>query len=126
MSVAFQADQADGPVARLSASVSAEQLETQRVTNERGDVLGGARIRQVAPHRGLGEQQVVLDQGTDHSDIFWREPHAWRHPFHEHDADLGVVARIALSDVVQQRTHQQEIRSRYGAHELAGVGDRLQ
>ena len=44
---------------------------------------------------------------------------------HELHADLGVVARIALADVVEQRAEHEQIGSVGARHERRGVGARL-
>ena len=86
-----------------------EQLEPHRVTDEGGDVLCSSGISQIAPRRGFGEEQVMFHHRTDHCDVVGREAHARCHAVDEHDADLGVVDRVAFADVVEQCAHQQQV-----------------
>ena len=104
----------------------AQQLEPERIADERSDILRSDGVAEVAPHRRLGEQQVVAHQRPDVLDVVMREAHPWCDPVDQLHAGVRVIPRLALAEVVQERAHQQQIGSIHGAHEFAGVGHRLQ
>ena len=44
----------------------------------------------------------------------------------EHDAVVGVVAGIALAQVVEQRAHEQQVGATHRAHDVVGARHRLE
>ena len=100
---AFQGPQAEGPVARLSASVErGEEVEGQPVAGGAGDAGDGGRVVEVAPGGRVGQQQVVAHQVDEDRDVGGREAHAGRDALDDLHADGRVVAGEALADVVQR------------------------
>lgn len=83
-----------------------------------GDRADGRRVVQVAPGRGVDQQQVVPYEGAQYVDVprVEADPHGDvtrdRLPRH------GVVPRPALADVVQESGHQEQV----GAADPAGEG----
>ncbi len=99
----------------------------------RGEVVGDARVGEIAPRRDLGHQQVVAHEPGDDLAPFAVEPDAPHHAERDVGADLRVVTGKSLADVVEERTEQQELRTPAGARDdavepgvagLAGVEQR--
>jgi hypothetical protein len=86
-----------------------QQVERVGGADGVGHVLCRARIGQVAARGGLGEQQVVLHERPDDGVSSAGKPMRAGDHVDQLDADIGVVTRIALADVVQQCTDQQQI-----------------
>ena len=96
---------------------------------ERGDAVGDeadrALVGQVAPRRHLGQQEVVAHHVLEDGDVVDDEPHPLADRAHDPDADLGVIARIALPDVVEEHAGHEQIRSRHPIDERRRVRRRL-
>ena len=113
-SSAFHEPHADGPVASESASVSAcEQLEHERrQPTALGHRCDGAVVVEVAAGGDVGQQEVVAHHAcSEHLDVVGRQAHPRADALDELDADLGVIAGIALADVVQQRAEHEQVGS---------------
>ena len=63
-----------------------------------------ARVLDVAAAGYIDQQQVMLTQTLERVDIIDSESHVRRDRVNENYAHFGVIAGIALADVVQQRT----------------------
>ena len=110
-SPAFHAPQAEGPVARLSASVRApSRWRVDAVAGGPGHAGDGGRVIEVAAGGGVGQQEVVAHEVDEHVDVVGREAHPGGNALDDLHADLGVVAGEALADVVEQRADEQEVR----------------
>jgi hypothetical protein len=68
----------------------------------------------------------MLDERVDHRDVLGRERHPRRDRVDDLRSHFGVVPRIALADVVQQRADEEQVGSRDITQELPGVHHRLQ
>ncbi len=125
-SSAFQSLQAAGPVAMESASVSASSsCSERRLADPLGDPADGALVGEVAPGRDVGQQQVVADHLGELGDVVGVVAHALADAGDDLDADVDVVARVALADVVQQRAHHEQVGAVDPVDEGRGVGRRL-
>ena len=69
---------------------------------------------------------MVLDEPGDRRDVVGREPHPPTDARGDLDAGLGVIATGSLADVVQERRHQQEVRSGDPRREDGGGRRRLE
>ena len=102
--------QAAGPVARLSASVSAASSpsvsRSPTASATASMVAGSSRSRRVATS---GSSRWWRTIACEHRDVVGREAHAGPDRGEQLDADLGVVARVALADVVQQRAEHEQV-----------------
>ena len=101
-------------------------MQPLEVADGRRHVGRGARVGQVSTCRRLGQQQMVLDHRPHDRRVLAAEPHARQHRVDDLHADVGVVARVALADVVHERADQEQVGATDRAHELVGVGDRPQ
>ena len=82
-------------------------------------------VVEVAAGRNVGQQQVLLDH-QDHSvDVIGLVPHAPHDRRTEFHADDRVLTRIALADVVQQRSHDQEVGAGHSIGQAGGEGHAL-
>ena len=73
------------------------------------DVRHRRRVVEVASGGGVGQQQVVAHERDQDLGVLRAETQPRRQVGDDRDARLGVVARPALADVVQQRTDQQQV-----------------
>ena len=124
---AFQAPQADGPVALLSASVSAasrcsvSRLPAARAT--RAMVVGSSRSRRVAVS---GSRRWWRTRSTSTVDVGGREPHPRGDAVDHLHADRRVVAGESLADVVQEGADEEEVGPLDRVGELGGQRGRLE
>ncbi len=84
-------------------------MQRRRRPNLLDDGADGARIVEVATRGGIRQEQMVLHHGHEGLHIGCGETHAETDRGHEIHADLGVISRVALADVVQEGAHQQEV-----------------
>ena len=124
-SSAFQDPHADGPVAIESASVSAASSSSTSWCNGLGHTGDGGVVAQVAPCGDVGQEEVQADEGSEDLDVPRRQPHAMSDAVNELDADQRVVAGIALSEVVEQRTQDEQVRPVDTVSQPRGIGRRL-
>ena len=98
---------------RVGLGQGVQQLEHLRRADGVGDGARRRRVGEVAAGRGVGQQQVVLDEGHQHVDVRGRQARgAGASSATTRMPTTGVVAGQALADVVQQRTEQQQVRTR--------------
>ena len=103
-----------------------EQPEGAQVADGLGHRLDGGGVVEVAPGGDVGEQQVVAHHRDEHVDVGRRRgPCAAPIVAHELDADLGVVARVALADVVEEGAEHEQVGPVGAGDEGGGVGARL-
>ena len=76
------------------------------------------RIGQIASHRDVGQQQVVLDHRDEDLDVGRHQTELRADRANQLHADLGVVAGIPLADVVEERTEHQQVGARHAVVEL--------
>ena len=93
-----------------------QEPEREQVADGFGDALDGGRVVEVATRGDVGQEQVVAHHGLEHRDVLGREPHPRADRVEQVDADVGVVAGVALADVVEERAEHQQIRA-------VGAGD---
>ena len=75
-SPAFHEPQADGPVARLSASTrAASRSRVDRLPTSAGHPLGGGRVVEVPPGGRVGQQQVKPDHGDQRVHVVGGQAH---------------------------------------------------
>ena len=111
---------------RVGFSERGEQLEHVAVPDGLRDEANRRGIIEITTGRHLREQEVLTNERHEHVDILGREAHARRELLDDDDARVGVVTRKALADVVQERAHQQEVRSCDRARQERGLRDRLE
>ena len=95
---------------RVGVRQRMEQLETFDGLDCRGHLLDRCLVGEVAPKRVIGEEQMVLDHRHEGVDVARREPEPGGELAHDRHAGLGVIARISLADVVEQRSHHEQVR----------------
>jgi hypothetical protein len=111
--------------ARVRLSQRGEDLEGVTVADGFGDGHDGGFVADVAPGRGVGQQQMVPHEGDEHVDIARREPQPGPDAGHELHPGVGVVTRVALAQVVEPRAHEQQVGARHAPGERGGARDRL-
>ena len=102
-----------------------QQLERRHVADRLGDLADRRRVGQVAPHGDVGQQQVVLHEPHQHVDVAGRETEARTDLADERHPRRGVIAGIALAEIVEQRPEHEEVGAVDAAGEGGGVGGRL-
>ena len=88
-----------------------QQLQRLHALHGGGHALGRERIIEVPARGGLGQQQVVAHQQHQDGAIGFVEAHARRDDIREVSADLAVIPGSRLADVMQKRSHEQQIRA---------------
>ena len=99
-----------------------EQAAALQGVGHRGDC---AVVVQVPAGSHVGEQEVVPDHRHQDVDVTIVEPHAAGDGPQQVDPDLGVVTRVALADVVEQRAHQQQVGPVHPVDETGRLRGRL-
>ena len=98
------------PVALESASVSAASSSSVWTIADRvGHVRQRHRILDVAPRCRVGEEEVVAHQAHEDLHVAGRKAHPRGDACHELDSHVGVIARVALAEVVEPRGDEEEI-----------------
>ena len=121
-SEAFHSLHAAGPVAIESAIVSAcRRSSCSLVPTCSATIPAVAGSDEVAARRDGGDQQVQAHEVDEPVDVGGVERHPGRDGADEHDTRVGMVARGALADVVEQRPDEQQV----GPGDVAGVVRRL-
>ena len=72
--------------------------------------LDRRRIVQISPGGGVGQQQMVPGHGRDRLGVVRIEAHPAGDPTRQPLPDHRMVTGIALAQVVQQRSDQQQVR----------------
>ena len=86
-----------------------EEAQRGEVARGFGDVGDGVVVGEVAAGGHVGQQQVVADHLLEHLGVAFGEAHAGAHDRHLLDADVDVVARVALADVVQEGADDEQV-----------------
>ena len=81
-----------------------------------------AVVVEIPPGRDVGQEEVVLDEGGEHGDVVSVEPDARADRRHDLHADRAVVARVALADVVEERTEDEQVRAGHAVDEVGRFG----
>ena len=108
---------------RVGLGQRAEQLERAQVADGLGDGGQRGRVGQIAARGDIGQQQVMAHQRGQHLGVLGRQPHARPDGLHQRNADLGVVAGVALADVVEQRAEHQQVGAVHSVGHLRCLGD---
>ncbi len=103
---------------RVGFGERVEELEGGHVTDLVGDEAQRGRVAQVAAGRDAGEEEVLADEQDEGGDVGGGVSHAGGDPLHQRDPRVGVVSRVPLAEVVEERADEQEV----GAFDAAGQG----
>ncbi len=102
-----------------------QQREGERVLHGGGHLLDGGGVVEVAPGGDVGQEQVVAHHRLQHRHVGGVEPEPRSDRGQQVDAHVGVVARVALADVVQQGADHEQVGPVGARHEPGRVGRRL-
>ena len=110
---------------RVGLGQGGQQLEHERLARGLGDRLDGGVVGEVTPGGDVGQEEVVAHHRHQHLRVMAAEAHARRDALDELDADLRVVARVPLAEVVEQRADDEEVGALDPSGQVGGVGGRL-
>ena len=110
---------------RVGLGQRGEQFEREVVADGIGHRVDGRVVRQVAARGDLGQQQVMADELGDDRGVGRREPEARPDRRHEPDTRIGVISRVALTEVVEQCAEHEQIGAAHAFGDLGGVRRRL-
>ena len=69
----------------------------------------------------VGQQQVVAHERLDDCYVVVAQTHARPDHPDEVDTSIGVIARVSLADVVQERAEHEQVRTRHTVRQFRGV-----
>ena len=106
---------------RVGLCQDGQELKARIRPDECGDAIDRAGVVEIPSGGDVSEQQMMGDEAHERVDVVFVEPHARADGRHDLDTGFGVVARVSLADVVQQRADHEEVRTVDAACPLAGV-----
>ena len=95
-------------------------MQGQPVADGLSDTGDGGGIVEVTSGGGVGQQEVLTNEVDQHGDVGRSETHARGDAVDDLNTDRGVIAREALTDVVQEGADEEEVRPFDGVGELGG------
>ena len=110
---------------RVGLGEGVQQIEHLDGADALGDVRERRAVGEIASHGDVGQQQVVLDHRDQHVGVGEADAEPVTEAADDLHAGLGVVALVALADVVEQRAEHEQVGSGDAVDELGGVGRRL-
>ena len=105
---------------RIGLGERSQQTQGLHRAGLAGHVGNGVGIFQVAPGGHVGQQQMVLHHGHQHVYVGGRVPHAVGDVGHQLHTHLGMVAGVALADVVEQGPHHQQVGAVHPVDQISG------
>ena len=110
---------------RVGLGERGQQIEQQRRAHRTDDGADRCLIIEVATGGNVWQQQMVLDHPNQQLDVAGRESHALGNRSHQAKANFGVVAGIALANVVKQGANDEQIGAAHPGGESGRVGGRF-
>ena len=103
---------------RVGLREGVQQVEHFDGADALGDVRERRTVGEIAPHGDVGEQQVVLDHRDQHVGVGEPDAEPVTETADDLHARLGVIALVALADVVEQRAEHEQVGSGDAVDEL--------
>ena len=98
-----------------------EQVEHFDGAHGVGNVSDRGRVGEVATHRHVGQQQMLLDHGHQDLDVRRHETELRADGADEFHPHHGVIAGVPLAEVVEQRAEHEQVGSAHAVSELGRV-----